>query len=77
MKMGQRISKPAHSVRIALLVPHSRFTPTPTMSPLKVAYYKGLEAKRLGRAEDENPHTDKLAPNNGALSAEWLKGFGK
>lgn len=73
----QRFSKPAHSVRVSVLVPHSSFTPTPTMSPLQVAFFKGKEARRLGRSVEENPHTDVLAPNNGQLSAEWLKGYGQ
>jgi hypothetical protein len=70
--MAQRFPKPTHSTAVSLLVPHSRFTPTPMMSPLEIAYHKGREAKRLGRGE--NPHTDFLQPNNGALAAEWDRG---
>lgn len=73
----QRRMKHAHQVRVALLVPHSSFTPTPAMSPLEVAYFKGKEARRRGQGEDENPHTDQLLPNNGALAAHWMKGYGK
>lgn len=72
----QRFSKPAHSIGVTIAVPHKRFTPTPTMSPLEIAYHKGAEAKRLGRPESDNPHGDKLNPNHGQLSAEWSKGYG-
>lgn len=73
----QRKSKPLHSVGVSVLVPHSRFTPTPTMKPLEIAYFKGLEARRLGRPAADNPHTDALLPNDGALAAEWMRGYGK
>jgi len=71
----QRFSKPTHSVGVTIAVPHSGFTPTPTMSPLEIAFHKGQEAKRLGRPA-ENPHTDMLAPNEGQLAKEWDRGSG-
>lgn len=71
--MVQRFSKPTHSLGVSILVPHSKFTPTPTMSPLTIAFHKGREAKRLGRPA-ENPHNF-LTPNSGALAAEWDKGY--
>jgi hypothetical protein len=74
--VGQRIYKPTHSIGVVVAVPHSGFCPTPTMSPLEIAFYKGQEARRLGRPA-ENPHTDKLAPNNGQLASEWDRGYGK
>lgn len=77
MSRIQRRMKHSHQVRVALLVPHSSFTPTPAMSPGEVAYFKGKEAKRLGRGTDENPHTEKLLPNNGVLAAQWMKGYGE
>lgn len=72
----QRRTKPTHQLRIAVLVPGARFVPTPSMSPLKIAFMQGRDVKRRGRSEADNPYGDKLAPNNGQLSAEWLKGFG-
>lgn len=75
MRKMQRFSKPTHSVGVTVAVPHTRFTPTPTMSPLAVARAKGAEAKRLGHKPD-NPHADKLEPNSGQLAAEWDKGYG-
>jgi hypothetical protein len=72
--VGQRISKPTHSLGVTIAVPHSKFTPTPTMSPLEIAFHKGREAKRLGRPA-ENPHKDLLTPNDGALAAEWERGY--
>lgn len=74
-KRVQRVSKPAHAIGVQIAVPHTRFTPTPNMSPLKIAFEKGAEAKRLGRP-NENPHADKLTPNNGQLAAEWDRGYG-
>jgi hypothetical protein len=70
----QRFSKPTHSIGVTIAVPHNSFTPTPTMSPLEIAYHKGLEAKRLGRPA-ENPHSDLLTPNEGSLAAEWERGY--
>jgi hypothetical protein len=72
----QRKMKHTHQVGVLLLVPHSSFTPTPTMTPLEIAFHKGRDAKRRGRPA-ENPHTDFLAPNNGALAAEWDRGYGE
>lgn len=72
--MAQRFPKPTHTVGVSILVPHSSFTPTPTMSPLEIAFNKGREAKRRGR-KPENPHNDFLTPNNGALAAEWDRGY--
>lgn len=72
--MVQRFPKPTHSLGVSVLVPHSSFTPTPSMSPLYIAFHKGREAKRLGRPAD-NPHTDRLAPNVGALADEWDRGY--
>lgn len=69
----RQLSKPTHSVGVTIAVPHSKFTPTPTMTPLEIAYHKGREAKRLGRKAD-NPH-DFLTPNDGALAAEWDRGY--
>lgn len=74
VKFLQRFSKPTHTMGVTIAVPHTRFTPTPTMKPLEIAFRKGAEAKRLGRPPD-NPHTDKLVPNDGQLAAEWLKGY--
>ena len=71
----QRVSKPTHSIGVTIAVPHADFTPTPTMSPLEIAFHKGREAKRLGRPAD-NPHADKLAPNAGQLAQEWDRGYG-
>jgi hypothetical protein len=59
---------------VTIAVPHTSFTPTPTMSPLEIAFHKGREAKRLGRPA-ENPHNDLLTPNHGALAAEWDRGY--
>jgi len=72
--VGQRVSKPTHSMGVTIAVPHTSFTPTPTMSPLEIAFHKGREAKRLGRPA-ENPHNDLLTPNHGALAAEWDRGY--
>lgn len=72
----QRKMRHPHAARVAILVPHSSFTPTPSMSPLEIAYFKGREAKRRGRPA-ENPHTDTLTPNNGLLAAQWMKGYDK
>jgi len=72
--MAQRFPKPTHSVGVSILVPHSKFTPTPSMSPLEIAFYKGREARRLGRPA-ENPHNELLTPNDGALAAEWERGY--
>lgn len=74
--VGQRVSKPAHSLGVTIAVPHTKFTPTPTMSPLEVAFRKGQEAKRLGRPSSDNPHAEFLTPNHGQLSAEWERGYG-
>lgn len=71
----QRVSKPTHSTGVTIAVPHSRFAPTPTMTPLEIAFRKGQEAKRLGRPA-ENPHTEKLVPNDGELAKEWDRGYG-
>lgn len=72
----QRWSKPAHSMGVSLAVPHSSFVPTPNMTPLQIARAKGAEAKRLGRRDSDNPHTDMLAsPSEGQLSEEWTKGY--
>jgi len=68
----QRISKPTHSVGVTIAVPHTRFAPTPNMSPLEIAFRKGQEAKRLGRPA-ENPHTDNEV---GELAKEWERGYG-
>lgn len=76
VKFLQKFSKPAHTIGVTVAVPHTRFSPTPTMHPGDVAYSKGVEAKRLGRPASDNPYTDKLAPNNGQLSAEWNRGYG-
>ena len=75
--MAQRFSKPSHSVGVTIAVPHSGFAPTPTMSPLQIAFLKGQEAKRLGRPA-ENPHEDKLATpkDAGQLAKEWDRGYG-
>jgi hypothetical protein len=70
----QRFSKPAHTIGVNIAVPHNGFTPTPSMTPLQIAFHKGKEAKRLGRPAD-NPHTDMLAPNDGALASEWNRGY--
>ena len=75
MMVGQRFSKPTHSTGVTIAVPHSGFTPTPNMSPLEIAFKKGQEAKRLGRPA-ENPHEDKLVPNEGQLAKEWDRGYG-
>lgn len=72
--VGQRVTKPTHSIGVTIAVPHSRFTPTPTMTPLEIAFHKGREAKRLGRPA-ENPHNELLTPTSGALAAEWDKGY--
>ena len=70
----QRFSKPAHTMGVAFAVPHA-FIPTPNMTPLQIARGKGAEAKRLGHSDSENPHSEKLVPNEGQLSAEWIKGY--
>lgn len=72
----QRRTKPTHQLRVAVLVPHARFVPTPSMSPLKIAFMQGRDMKRRGRPESDNPYGDRLAPNDGQLHAEWLKGYG-
>ncbi len=69
----QRRAKHTHAVRVSILVPHSSFTPTPTMTPLEIAYFKGVDAKRRGRPA-ENPH-EFLTPNDGMLAAEWDRGY--
>jgi hypothetical protein len=74
VKFLQRFSKPAHTVGVTVAVPHTQFTPTPTMSPLMIAYNKGAEARLRGR-NLENPYTDRLVPNNGELATEWDKGY--
>lgn len=66
--MAQRFPKPTHTTGVSILVPHSKFTPTPTMSPLVVAFHKGREARRLNRPPADNPH-------DGALAQEWDKGY--
>jgi hypothetical protein len=73
-KRVQKFSKPTHGIGVQLAVPHSRFVPTPNMTPLQIAFNKGAEAKVLGRP-NENPHTDKLSPNDGQLAAAWDKGY--
>lgn len=75
VKFLQRFSKPTHSVGVTVAVPHTRFSPTPTMHPGEIAFNKGAEAKRLGRPAD-NPYTEKLSPNDGQLAAEWDRGYG-
>ena len=67
----QRFTKPAQTMGIAFAVPHA-FIPTPGMTLLEIARAKGAEAKRLGHPNSENPH---LVPNEGQLSAEWIKGY--
>ena len=67
----QRRMKHTHQVSVALLVPHSSFTPVPTMSPLEIAYQKGREAARRGRPVDDNPHQ----PGQDGLSTEWMRGY--
>ncbi len=73
VKFLQRFSKPTHTMGVSIAVPHTRFTPTPTMKPLEIAFRKGAEAKSLGRSAD-HPY-DMLSPNDGQLAAEWLKGY--
>lgn len=75
MRPMQRFSKPAHTIGVHISVPHTRFTPTPNMSPLTIAFHKGAEAKHLGRPASDNPHTDKLVPNDGQLASEWDRGY--
>ena len=65
----------AHAISFDQLVPHEKKPPVPSLSPLEAALFRGREAKRLGRPE-ENPHSDFLNPNDGMLAAEWKKGFG-
>lgn len=74
MHRMQRRSRHTHAAGVSILVPHSSFTPTPTMSPLEVAYHKGRDAKRRGRPAT-NPHNDLLTPNDGELAAEWERGY--
>jgi hypothetical protein len=50
------------------------FKPNPTMTPLEIAYFKGREARRLGRPESENPH-EYSEPNSGQQAAEWMRGY--
>jgi len=69
VKFLQRFSKPRHSVGVTIAVPHTRFSPTPTMTPEEIALKKGADAKAIGRPKSENPYT-------GALAAEWDKGYG-
>lgn len=69
----QRRMKHTHAAAVSILVPHSSFTPTPTMTPLEIAFHKGREARRRGRPA-ENPH-DFLSPNDGVLATEWDKGY--
>lgn len=71
-----RWTKPTHQMRVAVLVPGARFVPTPSMSPLKIAFMQGRDMKRRGRPLTDNPYEGKLAPNDGQLAAEWLKGYG-
>jgi hypothetical protein len=47
------------------------------MKPGEVAYFKGVEARRLNRPLTENPYTEFLNPNDGTLAAQWMKGYGK
>lgn len=70
----QRVTKQTHSIGVTIAVPHSSFSPTPNMTPLQIAFHKGLDAKRRGRPA-ENPHNDLLTPNNGLLAAEWERGY--
>lgn len=74
-KRVQKVSKPAHAIGVQIAVPHSTFVPTPSMPPLTIAFNKGAEAKRLGRPASDNPHTDKLSPNEGQLAEAWDKGY--
>jgi hypothetical protein len=67
-KRVQRFSKPTHAIGVQIVVPHKTFVPTPNMSPLQIAFRKGAEAKRLGRARN-NPH------GSGQLAAEWDRGY--
>ena len=70
----QRWSNPAHTMGIAIAVPYrTAFMPLPTMTPLEIARGKGAEAKSLGRSANTNPY--RLVPNEGQLSAEWIKGY--
>lgn len=68
----QRVSKPAQSpgVKIAVPVPHSRFVPTPSMSPAEIAYRLGRGARQS--KSGSNPYVGK----NAHLAAEWLRGYG-
>lgn len=70
-KRVQRVSKPEHTPGVAILVPHTRFTPTPDMPDHKIAFEKGAEAKRLGRPINDNPHRGKSK----SLSATWDRGY--
>lgn len=67
----------AHGAGVSNIIPHIRtFKPTPTMTALEIAYGQGREARRLGRPDSENPHTEKLPPNDGKLADEWARGYG-
>lgn len=73
----QRVTKPTHSVRVNVAVPHTGFSPTPMMSPLDIARGKGAEAKRLGRPPNENPYPDPRTafPNDGELAKAWQAAY--
>ncbi len=70
MQRVQRRSKQTHAFGVSILVPHSSFSPTPTMTPLEIAYHKGRDMKRRGRPA-ENPHNEFETE----LAAEWDRGY--